>query len=175
MAYIRLTKHMRETFVRAAMDDVPKIDYNSEAQALVTQYMKPLIPPAIAKILKDPALAPWIISPLYATTPGYLSNFPVLHPNAKSSYYLRNEHPELWAKLEELSEKSWKQSDKIQELKNKLTAAAESVTTRKALADLLPEFEKYLPADTVSTIKTLPAIANVVSDFTKAGWPKKGK
>jgi hypothetical protein len=46
------------------------------------------------------------------------------------------------------------------------------VSTRKALVDLLPEFEKYLPADEAKAIASLPAVANVLSDFVKAGWPK---
>ena len=51
-------------------------------------------------------------------------------------------------------------------------AAAMSCTTRKALANLLPEFEQYLPEDTPAAIRSLPAIANIVADFSKAGWPK---
>ena len=59
-----------------------------------------------------------------------------------------------------------------QELETKLMAAANSCTTRKALVELLPEFEKYLPADQAAACKTLPAVANIMADFVKAGWPK---
>jgi hypothetical protein len=57
-------------------------------------------------------------------------------------------------------------------LSAKLQAAANSVATRKALVELLPEFEKYLPADEGAACKTLPAVANLLADFSKAGWPK---
>jgi Tfp pilus assembly protein PilO len=57
-------------------------------------------------------------------------------------------------------------------LSSKLQAAANSVATRKALVALLPEFEKYLPADKEAACKNLPAVANLLADFSKAGWPK---
>ena len=60
-------------------------------------------------------------------------------------------------------------------LAEKLRAVAYSVTTRKALAAALPEFEKYLPPDDAAAIRTLPVVANVVADFVKAGWPKGKK
>ena len=45
--------------------------------------------------------------------------------------------------------------------------------TRAALAAALPEFEKYLPADEPKALRSLPSMANVASEFVKAGWPKK--
>ena len=63
----------------------------------------------------------------------------------------------------------------MRSLREKLHGCAYAVTTRKALVDLLPEFEKYLPADDASVCRTLPVVQNVVSDFVKAGWPKDGK
>jgi hypothetical protein len=52
---------------------------------------------------------------------------------------------------------------------------AEGASTRKALVAALPEFEKYLPAEVEAPVRSLPAIANVVAEFTKAGWPKGEK
>ena len=43
---------------------------------------------------------------------------------------------------------------------------------REALAAMLPEFEKYLPSETPALDRTVPAVANVVTDFMRAGWPK---
>jgi hypothetical protein len=56
-------------------------------------------------------------------------------------------------------------------LRNQLEQAAASATTTKALAEMFPEFAKYLPAEETKA-RNLPAIANVVADFVKAGWPK---
>ena len=36
----------------------------------------------------------------------------------------------------------------------------------------LPEFAKYLPKAVAKT-DNLPAVANLVADFVKAGWPKE--
>jgi hypothetical protein len=36
----------------------------------------------------------------------------------------------------------------------------------------LPEFEKYFPAEDAPISKNLPALANMVADLTKLGWPK---
>lgn len=53
--------------------------------------------------------------------------------------------------------------------------AISACTTRKQAAEVLPEFEKYLPEDEPKALRTLPALANVAADFVKAGWPKNAK
>lgn len=80
--------------------------------------------------------------------------------------------PEALSKITVLGDEALAQKRRRKDLEAKLSAAAESCTTRKALADLLPEFAKYLPEDEAAACKTLPAVANIVADFTKAGWPK---
>ena len=39
----------------------------------------------------------------------------------------------------------------------------------KDLEDNLPEFEKYMPAESEPPSKNLPALANIVADFQAAG------
>jgi len=46
-------------------------------------------------------------------------------------------------------------------------------TTTKQLRELLPEFDRYLPAEEEKTLRTLPVVQNIVADFVKAGWPAK--
>jgi hypothetical protein len=75
--------------------------------------------------------------------------------------------------LEALVKKKDHDEELRADLHAKIKAVAYSVSTRKALADALPEFEKYLPADDAKAIRTLPVVANVVTDFMKAGWPKE--
>jgi hypothetical protein len=55
-----------------------------------------------------------------------------------------------------------------------LNSAIMSCTTLAALKKTFPEFEKYYPTEEQPT-KNLPALANVVADLTKLGWPKGGK
>jgi hypothetical protein len=57
-------------------------------------------------------------------------------------------------------------------LQNKLTQTIHSINTVKQAHDLMPEFAKYLP-EVVEKTKQLPAVANLVADLNKAGWPPK--
>lgn len=86
---------------------------------------------------------------------------------------LREKKPEVWKQIEELHVKHDEQRKRIRDLEAKLRGLADSVTTLPALKKLLPEFVKYMPEDKQQACKTLPATANVVSDFVAAGWPKQ--
>lgn len=55
----------------------------------------------------------------------------------------------------------------------KLEIAVNACNTLAALKKLLPEFISYFPTEDQPT-KNLPAVANLVADMTKLGWPKKG-
>ena len=61
--------------------------------------------------------------------------------------------------------------DQRREVYNKLKSIIDGCSTLKQLKTLLPEFEKYVPTEEAPT-KNLPAVANVVADLTKLGWPK---
>jgi hypothetical protein len=63
----------------------------------------------------------------------------------------------------------------LQGLRSKLKGAAYACTTTKQLRELLPEFDKYLPEEVAASARSLPVVANIVAEFTKAGWPSKGK
>lgn len=80
-----------------------------------------------------------------------------------------------WAKLGEIAQKHGAQETHRSDLERKLKAVAYSMTTRKALADALPEFAKYLPPDEPTATRMLPVVANVAAEFMKAGWPKGKK
>ena len=53
--------------------------------------------------------------------------------------------------------------------KEKLEAAIDACTTRKAFIDRFPEFSKYAPPEP-GKCTTLPAVSNVVADLVKLGW-----
>lgn len=170
---MKLTKYTRQAFVRAAMDDVPEVDYNQRARDIALAAAEKLIPAEIKLLIAKSATALWVHKH-WLTLPGSFSNILVATPSDSGSYWLKEKAPKVWAELCVLAKSDEKQREQRKELRLKLTACAESVTTRKALADLLPEFEKYLPVDEREAIRTLPAVANVVAEFTKAGWPKHG-
>jgi hypothetical protein len=160
---MRLTKTLREAFVRAAMQDVPKVDYDEQIRKLALQETVAMMPPDVAKAYK--ANPEWFGSDNHylGMQPGY-----VYLPMPRTISL----KPEALSKITVLGDEALAQKKRRKDLEAKLSAAAESCTTRKALADLLPEFAKYLPEDEAAACKTLPAVANIVADFTKAGWPK---
>lgn len=170
---MKLTNMIRDAFVRAAMTDVPSVDYTEQAHKLVHATLD-------ARFKKDfPGVK---IDRTAAGELGWLSKNSVKIPGLLSepytwtpSYRALDSHPDVLAKLEELAKKHQEQKDLRRSLESKLKSCAYSVTTRKALADMLPEFAKYLPADEPAAARTLPVVANVVAEFTKAGWPKGKK
>lgn len=158
---MKLTKNLREAFVRAVMADVPKVDYREQLQKVVTDAAVALLPAPVATAYKQ--------FPEYIETRRVWAGATYLSVPAADEVVFPPEVEKEIARLEALNDA---QEENRSALRTKLTAAANSVTTRKALADLLPEFEKYLPADDRTATLNLPAVANVVADFVKAGWPK---
>lgn len=168
---MKLTNYMREAFVRSAMNDVPEIDYNERAQKLVTAYVVSVAPAAIQKVLKAGGSDSDWVTRTYTSMPGSLSSVYVPGPHVELISFPQHVRDEVKLLDEALSH----QRAQRRELESNLSAAAKSVTTREALATLLPEFEKYLPASEQAACKTLPAVANIMAGFVKAGWPKDTK
>ena len=168
---MRLTNTIREAFVRAAMNDVPETDYEEAAQKVAKEALFASLPMAVKKMTRDSTQSQYL-NREYITMPTRFSNFHYFCQQHGNSI-IRESMPDVWAKILELHAKHEQQIKDRRELQTKLSAVANSVTTRKALVAALPEFEKYLPADEEKAIRTLPVVANVVADFTKAGWPKQ--
>lgn len=165
---MRLTKNLREAFVRAVMDDVPEVDYQEKAEEAVTVFVVSLLPPAVAVIWNDKALRPYLGQERY----GFYQN---CHWTLTAPWFSHPEkvtsNPDLQALLSRLYKAHLEQTNRRLQLKNKLKAAAGGCSTVKQLKEMLPEFAKYLPEE-VTPAKNLPAVANLVTDFMKAGWPK---
>lgn len=158
---MRLTNYMRDAFVSAAMDDVPAEDFEGQAQALLVKAAVSCLPPKIRAIYDDPDTRDFLCHTQlpYGFNYTYVPGLGALPAGTQEKYA-------------GLKEKQKEQDARHRELTGQLHGVAYSARTRKALAALLPEFEKYLPADDSAACKTLPAIANVTADFAKAGWPK---
>ena len=166
---MRLTKTIREAFVRAAIADVPTTDYLQLVRDAVLADLVAKLPPKVRAVWDDPKLRHWV-----NTDWGSFYRVSVTHPSMRNSQTpaLSSETD---AKCAEWMRLHKEQESSIRKLRDSLSAAAESMTTRKGLAELLPEFEKYLPEDEKQALRTVPAIANLVADFSKAGWPKGKK
>lgn len=159
---MKLTQSIRSAFVRAAMNDVPTIDFDEMIVAIAQAAAVNLMPPKVRDTYQKHR--EW-----FRTSHIRVGNYGWIYLPLPDDTKLRGTAIE---RIDSLAEKKKAQEENLKALRQKLEAAAESCTTRKALAELLPEFEKYLPADNATAIKNLPAVANIVADFTKAGWPK---
>ena len=157
---MKIDKYVRLSIVRAIMNDVPKPDKvkrRADLQAAIVKAMSP----DVRKVFK--------------TTPDAL----------KTSYFGDLVYDSLnWnthdvvvgdvtqEKLDELAKPYKDEDDAIHQARCKLEGAIEGCTTRKALMTRLPEFEAYFPSEEAPMSKTLPALANMVADLSKLGWPK---
>ncbi len=167
---MKLTNYMRDAFVSAAMNDVPSVDYEQQARDLVEKALDATFAKIVPGVTRATLGAQGWMSRCGVKTPGVLGNIFTYAPGFRC---IEEDDAKTWAKLTELADKQRAQSEQHTDLRNKLHAVAYSVTTRKALVAALPEFEKYLPADEAKAVRSLPVVANVVTDFVKAGWPKK--
>ena len=159
---MRLTNSIREAFVRSVMNDVPSVDYTALMQKEANRIGRATMPPEVAAAYeKHPD---WFESE-WATIGQWHGYGPFPHRGAA----FRTEDIQAMNRLKALEHE---QNQAHGRLRNQLQQAAASATTTKALAEMFPEFAKYLPAEETKS-RNLPAIANVVADFISAGWPKQ--
>lgn len=172
---MKLTNSIRQAFVRAAMQDVPQIDYEETIRKAVMDAAVRALPPAVRKVYDDEKTRMYLeqtymrFGDVSVTVCGRDGKWG--EPDSQLPKLSKTDA----AVLEALVAKYGAQTSSRAELEKKLYGAAYAVSTRKGLAELLPEFEKYLPADEASANRSLPVVANIVADFTKAGWPKDKK
>ena len=159
---MRLTDSIRSAFIRAAMADVPKVDYDEQIRSLALKLAAAKLPPKVRALWNDKELRGFV-----AVGHFYCGHAPLQLPGLSAIV-----ETEIEAGLAPLQLLHREQSKSIDELTAKLRSVAYSVSTRKALLDALPEFEKYLPADEVAVNRSMPAVAGVVTAFMLAGWPK---
>jgi hypothetical protein len=158
---MKIDKFTRLSIVRAIMADVPKPDKakrRADLQAAIVKAMSP----AVRKVFKEcpGALKTHYFGDMLYDSLHWASRDLVIGDVTKE-------------KLDELT-KPYEDEDEARRVAQcKLQGVIESCTTRKQLMDRLPEFEKYYPAEGTPVSKNLPALANVVADLSKLGWPKK--
>lgn len=166
---MRLTNHDKGAFVRAVLDDVPKVDYSEQAQKLVTKHLIDQMPGIVQQAYKE---NPEWIETNHISLPRHLQDF--YGPSLGYTSY-RDFPNELKEQLDELSAAANEQSNTRKTLEDKVTGLINSVTTLKAALKNFPEFAKYLPADRDAAGTANLPVANVIADLTNAGWPKDKK
>jgi hypothetical protein len=167
---MNLTNYIRDAFVRAAMQDVPQVDYDEKIRKAAVAAAVAAMPPKVRAFWEsNKNLRGWVEQRSVKVASGISVHVP--HPSDDMTF---GEKLKNLPEIVELKALSDEQQETRNSLQAKLRSAAYGVKTKKALVAMLPEFEKYLPADEPAAIRTLPVAANVVADFVKAGWPKGG-
>lgn len=170
-----LNKADREDFVNSVMADVPRTDYREMIESEARKDLESQLPDAIKKLMKTD-LSDYLESRYRSVTEyrdldgcGSISISTIARSNIKFT-------EAFVARRRELIKLHNEQYQKHRELKINLQGVASSCRTDKQLAERLPEFSKYIPKKGSSVTKAnLPALANLVADFTKAGWPADKK
>jgi hypothetical protein len=162
---MKLTNNMRDAFVRAAMADVPQVDFHAQVLKIIIDAAEKKLPPAVRTIWKNKELSHFV-----AMSKDWFCDSYIEYPGMELSLGQAERD-----KIAEIKAAKSAQDDSNNNLRLQLRNATYAFTTRKALAEALPEFEKYLPEDPAKADRSLPTVTNVVSDFVKAGWPAKAK
>lgn len=155
---MKLTKLHKEAIVRAIMQDTPPIDKVKRAEAIITAIVKAMSPE---------------VRKLYKTKPEALRKTSVAYTNQYSNWQDVVVGDVTNAQIKEIVAPYDKEEQERNAMRRKLTAAFEGINTLKQALTAFPEFKKYYPTEMEPT-KNLPALANVMADLTKLGWPKQG-
>ena len=157
---MKLSKMTKEAIVRAIWNEVPEVDYKARKVAIQAALVEMFAPEVKAIYKKRPnALYKDIYSGVFSYELPYNERYLIVADlteeqiNSVLNPYTEEDAARTRAK------------DKLKEL-------VMGCSSRKQLVNLLPECEKYLPAE-ASTDRSLPVVANVIADMTKLGWPKK--
>lgn len=164
---MKLTNYTRDAFIDSVMNDVPKIDYHAEYRAEFLKAYLPTLPKAVQDLWASNATRPYLA---VNTVCGCGSSFAVPTHDRYSSVIAPLGSA---ATLASIVAAHNAQKQARESLRVNLKGAAYGCTTTKALRELLPEFDRYLPAEIEKTSRQLPVVQNIMADFVKAGWPAK--
>jgi len=152
---MKLTKYEKEAIIRAIMQDVPRTPEH---------ILKAEIQAAMVKAMSAP------IQKLHKTHPKALRIASVASWDSGLDYRVDFVVGDADAeKVLEPFEAKKKERDAAH---TKLAAIVNGCSTLAQLKKMLPEFISYFPSETSPT-KNLPAVANMVAELSKLGWPKK--
>lgn len=154
---MRLSKIQKQAIVRAVMQDMPPIDTTKRANDIKEAIVKAMSP-EVRKLYKTKPQA------LRATSVEYADPFSRWSGKCVVGDVTDEQIKEIVAPYK-------KQEDEYHKARNRLECAFEGITTLKQAEATFPEFKKYYPTEEQPT-KNLPALANVVADLSKLGWPK---
>ena len=155
---MNLNKYTKQAIVRSIMADMPPIDKVARAEAIKAAVLKAMSP-EVRKLLK--------------TKPHALrkASVPFTDPTRTWSFDEMIVGDVTKEQIKEIVAPYEKQEEERKQAERKLEAAFEGIRTLQSALKTFPEFKKYYPTEAQPT-KNLPALANVVADLSKLGWPK---
>lgn len=155
---MRISKWDKEAIVKAIMHDVPKPDKKKRKDELQAAIVKAMSPEARKLYNRTPsALRTYHLGDIIYD--GNWSSRDVIVGDVTNSM------------VDEMTKKYIDEDNAVVTARRSLKGAIEACTTLKQLNDRLPEFKKYFPTEEKPTAN-LPALANIVADLSKLGWPK---
>ena len=157
---MKLTKLHKEAIVRAIMLDVPKPDKAKRHATVQAALVKAMSPECRKVYTKTPKV--------FTTVHTGDTTYDGCNWNLR--HVVVGDAPS--DTLDKLLEQYKTEDNKYHDATRNLEKAVMACTTLKALETTFPEFKKYFPTEAQPT-KNLPALANVVADLSKLGWPKK--
>ena len=153
-----VTKWDKQAIVKAIMADVPRVDKDKRRKELQAAIVKLMSPEARKLFNKTPnALRTYHVGEI--TYNGQWGSRDITIGDVTDT------------KVDELCAKYKEEDNARYDIERKLKGIVETCRTVKQLNDRLPEFKKYFPT-VEKPVANLPAIANVVADLSKLGWPK---
>lgn len=169
---MRLTKIHRGAFVRAVMDDVPKIDYDEQLRKIALEDSISQLPAAVQAIARDEELVSFLNFEYKHTgySNGWSNTSMVVYQRSDSSFCFTEDAQD---QIDKISLERVNQFDVRQRLETKISGVIEGCSTRKRAVELLPDFEKYLPTETdIATDRSVPVICDLKETLTALGFPK---
>lgn len=158
---MRLTQYHKDAIIRCVRNDIPKPDA-IKIQAEIAKEIDKLLLPAVKKLAKTNPDAlrhqdlSWYDMGLDR------SYAPVLVGNVTKE------------QIKTICEPYFAQHKRQREVMQQLSYTLKGINTLAQAKKLLPEFISYFPTEEEPT-KNLPAVANLVADLSKLGWPKSAK
>lgn len=171
---MRLTQMHKEAFVRGVMLDVPGSNALEQAEKIIREDQRAGLPTQIVAIMNNASLRMYLAWASYGVRTSIKKDGYEEYHSIGTVRVIVGYEPSATAaaKLDKLCHEDYRIKQERDAMRDKLQRAIAGCSTRKQAAVMFPELEKYLPGEKDVKTANLPAVANVVADLTKLGWPK---
>lgn len=170
---MRLTNIDRDAFISAVLDDVPSVDYQERARVALQKWAIDHLPPKLKALHKE--FGHWFKTDTLWGLPGRISSVRVVSFDDGETLKRMKEDTPFWSSIEQMAKDAAEQTAARGALQSKVRACIYSCTTVEQAHERMPEFSGYLKASASAADRSVPVVANLVSDLVAAGWPKGKK